>query len=170
MSITSGSLHRLSDENEERRLRALMAQNPPQIPYHGVYVRQADGQAGQPAEPMRHWDPRGLIDPIYEGKRRQQAVAKKVKTIQAKVQKELNSISDQRPALVDQIQELKGELEKDFNDLDRLIVSLTVHWVHIEDEIAREYGYRQANDDQLKILGLAYTDAKEKWYRTHSER
>jgi uncharacterized membrane-anchored protein YhcB (DUF1043 family) len=113
---------------------------------------------------MRHWDPRGLVDPIYEGKRRQQAVAKVVKTIQAKVQKGLNC-----PALADQIQELKVELEKDFNKLARLIDSLTVHWVHIEDQIASEYGYHQADDDQLKILSLAYTDAEEQWYRTHSE-
>lgn len=85
-------------------------------------------------------------------------------TIQAKVQKGLNC-----PALGDQSQELKGELEKGFNDLNRLIASLTVHWVHIEDDIAREYGYDQADDDQLKILGLAYTDAENQWYRTHSE-
>lgn len=118
---------------------------------------------------MRHWDPRGLIDPIYESKRRQQAVANKVKAIQAKVQKGLNSISDQ-PASADQIQELKGELEKDFNNLYRLIVSLTVHWVHIEDRIAEEYGYYEANDDKLKVLGLSYTDAEKEWYGTHSNK
>ncbi|EED17236.1 hypothetical protein TSTA_022900 [Talaromyces stipitatus ATCC 10500] len=103
MSITSPSSHCLGDENiaEEHRLRALMVQHPPQIPYYGVYVRQASGQAGDPARPMRHWEPSGLIDPIYEGKRRQRAVSKKVKAIRAKVQKGLDSVSDQHTALND---------------------------------------------------------------------
>lgn len=46
MSITSGSHCCRSDDDEECRLRALMAQDPPQVPYHGVYVRKANGQAG----------------------------------------------------------------------------------------------------------------------------
>ncbi|EED20815.1 hypothetical protein TSTA_040090 [Talaromyces stipitatus ATCC 10500] len=167
MSITSPSSHHLGDENiaEERRLRALMVQHPPQIPYYGVYVRQASGQAGahEALGTKRHYRPN------LRGQTSSAGYIQKVKAIRAKVQKGLDSVSDQHTALNDQIQELKGELENDFSDLDRLVASLTVHWVRIENDIAREYGYEQADDDQLKILSLAYTDAEEQWYRTHLE-
>ncbi|KAL1979048.1 hypothetical protein VTN96DRAFT_7230 [Rasamsonia emersonii] len=152
---------------EECRLRRLMQQHPPRTPDHGVFVLQADGRAGEPAEPMRQWDPRGLIDPIYEGKRRQRAVAKKAEDLKAKLLDKLDRIANMNDGVANTIRELKGELEKDHKDLHRLILNLNLHWSSIEDDIGREYGYDDPTDDQLKILGLAYTDAVKEWDREY---
>lgn len=116
---------------------------------------------------MRQWDPRGLIDPIYEAKRRQRAVAKKAEDLKAKLLEKLDRIANMNDGVANTIRELKGELEKDHKDLHRLILNLNLHWSSIEDDIGREYGYDDPTDDQLKILSLAYTDAVEEWDREY---
>jgi hypothetical protein len=112
---------------------------------------------------MRHWDPRGLIDPIYESHRRGRAVAKKAEDLEAKLREGLDRIADISDGATDTIRELGEELLRGHRDLYRLIVNLNFHWRDIEDCIGREYGYDDATDDQLKVLGLAYSDAMEKW-------
>ena len=81
-----------------------------------------------------------------------------MKAIQAKVQKGLNY-----PALADQVQELKVELEKDFNDLiDWLPLLLFI------GSILRTIlpgSMVMIKHDQLKVLGLLYSDAEEQWIR-----
>ncbi|KAL2217190.1 hypothetical protein M432DRAFT_474358 [Thermoascus aurantiacus ATCC 26904] len=108
---------------------------------------------------LRHWDPRGLIDPLYEGKQCQRAAEKQLERLRAKLLEGLGQIANMNNGVADTARALRRELERDLHDLKRSIGSLTVHWSGIEDDIGREYGYDDPTDDQLRILGLAYADA-----------
>lgn len=145
---------------EEFRLHEKIQQNPPEKPEHGVFLLGPDGKpVGKrtptsslwcraanpslaPAKPMRIWDPRGIIDPIYQSQRNQQAAAQKVDKIHKGLRQKLEAIAEKDNGVTDDIKILISKLQDEVKQLNRMIITINYHWINIEDDIiGREYGY-----------------------------
>jgi hypothetical protein len=166
-------------EAEEQRLRQQIQHNPPGKPAYGIFLLgQNDEPVGKtptsslwyyaanpslaPAEPMRIWDPRGIIDYIDRSKSNQQAAARKADKIHEKLRQKLGAIGKQDNSVTDDIKALITELHDDFQQLNRMVNAIDYHWRHIEDGIACAYGY-ESEEDALEMLGIIYSDEEKAW-------